>query len=719
LQEEFGDEWLEKGVYRHLASEYFERTKAMLDAPMRVVDMGKTDDELFGVEHLGNVVKGNWRLFRDRLGSRERVDVYLGEIAEVRHNVAHRRKRHVLRRSEVSRLCQNCAILLRGVESDQADQFSRVVESLNAGATPWGSALGGYLPPQDEVVQEFVGRPEQLRELSVWLASDSPQLLLWGYGGAGKSALAYEWARDMREAAPMGINAVAWVSAKRLEFVAGVTRPRRADFVDRATLVASIFNSIYELDLAKDELSEEMLLDQLRELPVLLVVDDFDTVLEDEPLIEFLMHDVRVTGTRVLYTSRQRVPGVRSIEVLGFEGNELEEFVQLRAYEHELDPRPCCQRLSAIHSVTGGFPLFVDDLLRYARLDGIDAALEDWSHRKGDIAREYALRRQLENLGDISRDVLVALAVSDRPLTTLEMATVASLNDDDAEIAVQGLLRWRLVNRVASPDEGRPSFGMNLNTRRLALRTYGGDPRTDAYKARCRALGTSRQPAAKSKAAAQAIGVSVSLVTRGDYEGAITELKKRMSGELADSPDLHGALAWAYSRIPDDHFDDARAAFERAFELGNTKEDTYLHWAELEVERGHALLGRVPDDELRGYWRRGAEAAERGVRVCGVTRALSRIAAYARSREAKTLVRLNEFSQAEGAFSESVAHFRRALDAPASGARDVSRARLLEGLIVALEGLDDKEGVLSAQDELAKLGVATGMDRANVKGTGQ
>jgi hypothetical protein len=534
LQMEFGEAWLEQGVQRHLDAPSLARARKMLESPMRVVDMDKSDEELYGVEHLGNVVAGNWKtVYSKRLENKERALVYLGEIAEVRHNVSHRRRRHVLRRSEVVRLAQNCAMLLRGVESEEAPRYERLVESLNTGGTPWGTGLAGYLPPQDEVVEEFVGRPDQMRDLTSWLAGERPQLLVWGDGGAGKSALAYEFAREMQVAAPADLNAVCWVSAKRIEFVAGAPRPKRADFIDRESLVKAIFNALYETDIADEDLSEQMLLDQLRELPSLIVVDDFDTVLEDDALVEFLMYDVRSSGSRVLYTSRNKVPGIPHIEVLGFEGEELVAFIRVRAFEHDLDPEPCSQRADAIRSVTGGFPLFIDDLLRYARIDGIKGALEDWSQKKGDAAREYALRRQLERLGETSAGVLIALSVSDRPLTALEMATLAGVADEDAEDAVRNLLSWKLVGRVPTDDEDRPGFSLNLNTRRLVQRTYPGDPRMEAYRARFRTLGSSRVPAARSARTAMAIGHAKALITRGDVEGAITVLREGMTGELA------------------------------------------------------------------------------------------------------------------------------------------------------------------------------------------
>lgn len=183
LQQVHGDQWFEQGIQRHFRADYFERTRQMLESPMRVVDMGKNDDEIYGVEHLSNIVSGNWKdIYRERFGDRARTEVWLKEIAEIRHNVSHRRRRHFLRRSELGRFAHTCAVLLRAIGSPDARRFEHRVESLTAGATPWGAPLTGHVPAQDEIVDEFVGREHQLRDLSGWLAGDSPQLLVWGYG---------------------------------------------------------------------------------------------------------------------------------------------------------------------------------------------------------------------------------------------------------------------------------------------------------------------------------------------------------------------------------------------------------------------------------------------------------------------------------------------------------------------------------------------------------
>ena len=112
LLAEFGDSWFSEGIERHLNSSALDRTRDMLTSPMAIVDMGKTDEELYGVEHLASIILGNWALFGSTFANRNRTQVYLGEIAELRHNVSHRRQRHMLSKSELFRFVDNARLLL-------------------------------------------------------------------------------------------------------------------------------------------------------------------------------------------------------------------------------------------------------------------------------------------------------------------------------------------------------------------------------------------------------------------------------------------------------------------------------------------------------------------------------------------------------------------------------------------------------------------------------
>ena len=389
LQNEFGANWIELGVRKHLKPDYFDRVSKMLHSPMRRVNMARAEDEIFGIEHLWNIVNGNWPLFKEAFENKNRTQVYLSEITELRNNLAHRKKRHVLLRSDLIRTIGSCQVILSALRSSRAETFAEIVDSLSSGDTPWGAILEGYLPPSDEMYAEFVGRPSELDGLSDWLASDSPQILVWGYGGVGKSALAYKFAREIRDSSNEHLIAVCWVSAKNSEFSEGSERDRPADFADLPSFVKALWTAMYESNEVPCGLGPDRLLDELADMPILLVVDDFDTISEDVALTEFLLYKLRGTSTRVIYTSRHRIPTLQNREVPPFSGNELRDFVSRRAVDYSVDQSTCLKRLKGIKSVTGGYPLFVDDLIHHAAFVGIDGALKPestegmWSCREG------------------------------------------------------------------------------------------------------------------------------------------------------------------------------------------------------------------------------------------------------------------------------------------------------------------------------------------------
>jgi hypothetical protein len=686
LEGEFGSEWLEKGVEKHLAKGYFDRTRDMLESPMRVVDMDKADDELYGVEHLWNIINGNWKVFDPLLGERNRTEVYLGEIAEVRHNVSHRRPHHYLRIRDVARLAENCSMLLRALGSTDADYFSSISERVTSGDPPWAQPLGGRLPPEDEIVSYYVERSVQ-RALHEWFTQDSRQLVVWGDGGAGKSAATYRFAREIKEAAPDAFSAVCWVTAKRLEFVEGAPRDKAPDFDDIPSFCRALLTAIYDTETPDEDVSMERLLKELSEVPCVVVIDDIDTVLNDDQLANFLLFELRTTKSKFIYTSRSRIPGLTTIDIGGFTDDELLRFLRSRVAVYDLHKDTLEKRAPAIASVTNSYPLFVDDLLRYASMVGIDDAVGDWSQRKGDAAREYALRRQMESLRSAARDAILSIAVADRPLTLIEIATVAGRTDDDVQLAAEDLLKWKLITRVAV-DGDRPSYTMNNNTRRLVQKTYGKQPEWLRFQEAFRAQSGLPTPAAMRQAIGGAISLASSYVVRGDEVTALQVLKDGMTGELAHNADMHGALGWLYTRSAVLDRDAARKEFKDAHSLGAKKEDTYFHWSQMERDFAWEVS---PNDSREGLraWQRCYEAAELGIERIGPTQQLCYLAGLARFRAGKLFETFGEYARARGLFGHALASFRQSIDAPPSASRDVSLGLRLKSVVMVLEGMED------------------------------
>ena len=595
----------------------------------------------------------------------------------------------------------SCRIILAALKSPMADTFGEMVDSLSSGRTPWGKPLDGQLPPTDEMYSDFVGRPSQLKDLSQWLASDNPQVLVWGYGGVGKSALAYRFARDVKDSASESLVAVCWVSAKKSEFSEGTTRDRRADFDDLDSFLTALLGSLYGDAEFPENVDPDTVIRELREMPILLVVDDFDTISEDVKLTEFILHSLRSTPTRVIHTSRHRVPGLNNLEVPPFDDDELEDFVLQRCHVYKVDPGACINRLKGIRSVTGGYPLFVDDLIRHASFFGIDRAMGDWGQRKGDAARQYALQRQVEYLSiSSSSDVLIALSAANRALKIVEISAIAGLTDDDVAAGIEELLKWRMVNEVIESDSETPAFRMNKNTSRLVQQTFRGDNRMSTYFDAFKALSGERVPEAKRAAIAKIVSRARIYDRNGEFENARNHLIDNMTGELANSPDFYGVLGWLYSHQPIERCTElAREAFGHSYRLGSTKVDTYYHWAFLEREIAENMLPSASDsaamqEAVAEQWRRYEDVAVKGIDRCGASQVLCNYAGYGASREAKAKERAGSFSYAEGAYMRSIESFKKALTAPVFDVASVPIGAINRGMALAYASVADVERLL-------------------------
>ena len=701
LEAKFGGDWIVLGIRKHFKQDYFERVEKMLRSPMRAVEMDRNDDEIYGIEHIWNIIGGNWTLFKPFFEDKLRIQTYLGEVTELRHNLAHRKKRHLLLRSNLIRILGSCHIVLSALKSPHADNYSEIANSLSAGITPWGSTLDGRVPPSDEMYVEFIGRPAELEDLSQWLSSDSPQILVWGYGGVGKSALAYKFAKDVKDSSSETLIAVCWVSAKKSEFSEGSERIRAADFANLDEFTRAVWTTLYGEEDIPQDLAPDYLAKELQQMPILLVVDDFDTISEDLELTEFLFYGLRNTLARVIYTSRHRTPGIRNLEVPAFSEKELREFVSQRSVDYSLDQATCLGRLPAIKSVTGGYPLFVDDLIHHAKLVGIDEALRHWSQRKGDAARQYALQRQVEHLGQSSGEVLIALSVANRSLKVREISAVAGLTEDDAEAGISALLQWRMVNQAKDEDTDTPVFRMNNNTSRLVQQTFRDDSRMNTFSSAFRALTGERVTEAKRVAIAKIINWTMRLLRSDGFLAAEAYLRHNMTGELEFSPDLYSVLGKLYSHErPLENFTSlARRAFEKSHQLGSSKLETYFYWAQLERNVAESIIlqatgGGPSEEDVAKQWKRCEQIAETGIDRCGLSQPLCYLAGYSASREAKARMRANSFAYAQGAYVRSISWFDRALTAPISDVATIGKGTIYRGLTLAYEGLENEDELL-------------------------
>ena len=134
--------------------------------------------------------------------------------------------------------------------------------------------LEDRLPPRELIVLDFVGRELELHALREWF--DDPLSRRWalaGEGGKGKSALAYQFAREIRLKAPEPFQLVMWVSAKKRRFDEGaITQISSPDFCDLDGALTAILRHYgwNEESGFSIERKRGRILELLNEFPVLL-----------------------------------------------------------------------------------------------------------------------------------------------------------------------------------------------------------------------------------------------------------------------------------------------------------------------------------------------------------------------------------------------------------------------------------------------------------------
>jgi hypothetical protein len=482
-----------------------------------------------------------------------------------------------------------------------------------------------FLPPIDEIGGQFVGRASELDSLWNWMRDqDSARWLLMGPGGRGKTAIAYEFARQVRESSPPGIDMIMWLTAKRAALIEGTIQGRRPNFEDLPSAlryILSISGFAEEADNLEPDAQRHMALELFRQLPTLLVIDDVDSLDENQDdAIEFFTNVAFTTRSKLLMTSRRHLLGLSLYSTLveGLNLPDAEAFLDSRADRYGIPSEELTKKRRArIIEVTEASPLYLEDLLRLVGIGtSIDQSVANWKQRGGDEARRYALGKELDMLGGVAREVLVGAATPGTPVSLEELRRVTGRPSDDVQAAIAELRKLFLVPRARLVD-GVERLSLDANSRNLVLDWARRDNPTmverigDCWR---RIPGAGRRVGTSSTDSLALVRRSSAMASEGDSVGAERVLLAGLEKESLDTV-LHGQLAILYASWSPPRSTEARQHFKRAEDLGADDPELYRAWVAFEMSQQEFKsasqvagrgTGRYPaDPELR---LRGGEA---------------------------------------------------------------------------------------------------------------
>jgi hypothetical protein len=308
----------------------------------------------------------------------------------------------------------------------------------------------GSIPPSPATLKRFVGRTEVLDKLFRWLQnSDEPRTYLYGKGGSGKTTIAYEFARLVKDYGDQlliegknHVDVVLFLSAKEKLLVpasGAIESIGEPDFFDEKSLLEQILyfgnwtNSRENIsDQGINELREQVQ-EYFDLTSALIVLDDIDTLMTKgvDPGVDFIYRSLCRSRqkSKVVYTLRNAPTQSlnNSIEVPGLQGTDYDEFVkQCTAHFGVKEPKREF-REGRLSEISERRPLVIECIIALVRtaLD-YDRAAELFAQHAGDNARDYVFSREWDALAgnELARFLLAALGDLNQGATFKDLQTL-------------------------------------------------------------------------------------------------------------------------------------------------------------------------------------------------------------------------------------------------------------------------------------------------------
>jgi hypothetical protein len=359
----------------------------------------------------------------------------------------------------------------------------------------------GSLPSSPTTLKRFVGRLEVMDSLFAWLhSSDEPRTFLFGKGGSGKTSIAYEFAKLLRNSGgdlPVYgdriIDTVIFLSAKEKLLVtasSSIAEISDPDFTDETSLYRRILQyGRWMLDEAEiEKLNGVDLKQEIKSFfdvsTCILVVDDVDTLTTKglDAGFDFLYKVMSRTntGSKILYTLRNAPSHsiLNSIEVPGLAGGDFEAFVSTCASQFGVNEPTPDFRDGQLATMSERRPLVIESIIALVRTAGsYKRAGELFQQHAGADVREYVFLREWDALpaDGVARHLLIALSEIGRSASFKDLETVLQVEATQVQDAI-GAVREMFLQINGAGDEATYSLAQLtkqfVNTKKTSVSRY-------------------------------------------------------------------------------------------------------------------------------------------------------------------------------------------------------------------------------------------------------
>lgn len=455
------------------------------------------------------------------------------------------------------------------------------------------------LPDFDET--GFIGRKENLRQLSTALKGVYPVITVVGEGGLGKTSLALKAAYDLLDSKDSGYDAIIFASAKTSQLT--TTEIRRIEGAVNTSL--GLMSAAVDALGGGSEKPVDDLLELLSSFKVLLILDNLETVIDEN--VRNLARGMPV-GSKLLITSR-----------IGLGAFEFPIVLQ------GLSSGESTQLLRASAKVSGVQRLvqMPDDRLRRfcetmrnnpLHIKWFVAAVRAGKRPEEILADErlflkFCLSNVYEQLSEAARKVVRTLLSVGGANTTSEISYLSELDEISTIRAIQELLTTNMfiASSVATSNTFQTKYELSQLSRSYLSRFYGvaKEEQERLMRSKRQLISVGEQFVAESKknplspylihcrdrsdtVPAKHLSDALRYMRSGDFDSAFEAVGKART--LA--PEFYEVArveAWLYAHSGS--ISEAVDAYERAVELAPDAPHVRLYF-------GGFLLGSVQDTEL-------------------------------------------------------------------------------------------------------------------------